>query len=104
MEYYFTKERDITDIETLVEIGEKVGLPKVDKFLETDEFSDEIAELLKHTRGSLRVTGVPTFFIANNKGRQTKFSGGQPSSTFLSYFIRLGIQIPEETLDELSNL
>ncbi len=69
------------------------------KFLASDECKDDVAQMLKHTKYSLRVTGVPTFFVSNAKGKQVRFSGGQPVESFLAYFARLGIEIDDDAFE-----
>lgn len=92
MNYYFENERDITDIDTLIEIGKKVGLPDVDKFLKSTDLKDELAEELNHCRKRMRSVGsngVPTFFITRNVNG-TKLSqvleGAQDSKKFTQVF------------------
>ena len=92
MNYYFENERDITDIDTLVEIGNKVGLPDVEKFLKSKDLSDRLAEELVHCKKRMRSVGsygVPTFFITHETNG-TKLSqvleGAQDSKKFTQVF------------------
>ena len=76
---YFTKGKNIQDLDTLVELGVEIGLDaqEVRTVLEGSDFSNEVrkdfADALK-----VGVRGVP-FFLFNNK---YAVSGAQPSDVF----------------------
>ncbi|ETO17826.1 hypothetical protein RFI_19486 [Reticulomyxa filosa] len=96
MKYYFEMEKDISDINVLVEIGDKLNLPKVKAALESKELCEEVNKELKHSRDSLGVSSVPTFFI-NEKAR---ISGGQRPLAFLEQFAKLRIPLLTERIEK----
>ena len=76
---YYTKGKDIGDVETLTEIGVSAGLNKVD--IDTLFASDEYTEAVRMDQveaGQIGVQGVP-FFVFNNK---YAVSGAQSTDVF----------------------
>lgn len=76
---YFTEGKDLTRLETLVELAVSVGLDKnkVETFLKSTEGEKEVRKS-EEKAYDLGVTGVP-FFVFNNK---FALSGAQPVSAF----------------------
>lgn len=77
---HFTDGKNIADHEVLVEIGESIGLNKLDveAMLKSDDFTDEVRYDEK-TAGDLGINAVP-FFIFDQK---LAVSGAQSPETFL---------------------
>jgi len=77
---HFTDGKNIADREVLVELGESVGLIKLDlqMMLKSGDFTDEVRYDEK-TAGDLGINAVP-FFIFNEK---LAVSGAQSPETFL---------------------
>jgi predicted DsbA family dithiol-disulfide isomerase len=77
---YFTDGKDISDTNTLVELGVKIGLEKteVEQMLNSNAFADVVREDEAMAQ-SIGVNGVP-FFVLNNK---YAVSGAQAPDTFL---------------------
>ena len=92
MNYYFEQEKDIADIDILIEIGNKMGLPDVDKFLNSNEMLDEMKKEMKNTRqrmARILVRGVPAYFITGNVNGQKLekvLSGAKDSKKFTKIF------------------
>jgi predicted DsbA family dithiol-disulfide isomerase len=77
---YFTEGGDPSNIEQLLKVVEKVGLPVEDArhLMQSDELTKEVrAEQTKYL--SMDISSVPTFII-NDK---FKITGGQPVETFV---------------------
>lgn len=77
---YFTEGGDPSNIEQLLKVVEKVGLPVEDArhLMQSDELTQEVrAEQKKYL--SMDISSVPTFII-NDK---FKITGGQPVATFV---------------------
>lgn len=83
---YFTENKNLSDIETLVDISKAVGLKEegVRKILNSEDFTDKVREDEKKAQ-SLGVRGVP-YFLINDK---YIVSGAQP------------IEVFKETLDKV---
>lgn len=79
-EAYFTKGRNMDDLDTLVEIAVQIGLDrkKSREVLEDDRFSNAVKHDIQ-TAKSLNIHGVP-FFLFN---RKFAVSGAQNTETFL---------------------
>jgi predicted DsbA family dithiol-disulfide isomerase len=79
-EAFFTNGKDISDHQTLVEIGTGAGLDKitVETMLRGTDFTDEV-RYDEQTAQNIGVRGVP-FFVFNQK---LGVSGAQPPETFL---------------------
>ena len=77
---YFTDGKNIDDIDTLVAIGESIGLDQNEtrKALETNEFANEVQNDIYEAQ-QIGVRGVP-FFVFD---RKMAVSGAQDSSVFL---------------------
>ncbi|TDQ06912.1 DsbA family oxidoreductase [Pedobacter metabolipauper] len=77
---YFTSGKDISNHQTLVEIGTGIGLNKlsIETMLSSDEFTDEV-RYDEQMAQNIGIQGVP-FFIFNQK---LAVSGAQPPETFL---------------------
>jgi len=86
--YYFEQERDITDLNTLVEAATAVGLDgtKARAMLESDQLRDVVNQEIQEAYHK-GVSGVPSFDI---NGRYT-FSGAQDVDFFLEVFRKLGV-------------
>lgn len=76
---YYTQGKDVGDTETLVAIGESVGLPayEIRTMLQSDEYINEV-QLDQYRAQQVGAQGVP-FFVFNNK---YAISGAQPTDTF----------------------
>jgi predicted DsbA family dithiol-disulfide isomerase len=77
---YYTQGKDIGDLETLVQIGESVGLEaeKVRAILQSDTYKENVHQD-QYEAQQVGVRGVP-FFVFNNR---YAVSGAQPSEVFL---------------------
>lgn len=77
---YFTHSRNISDPQTLIEIGINVGLDRltVETMLNGTDFTDEV-RYDEQTAQNIGVRGVP-FFVFDQK---LAVSGAQPPETFL---------------------
>ena len=77
---YLTDGKDVDDLETLILLGEEVGLDKkeVAEVLHSDKYSQEVHEDIAMAQ-EIGVQGVP-FFVLDNK---YAISGAQPEETFL---------------------
>lgn len=78
-EAYFTDTIDLSNIEALVAIGEKIGLDKSEtrKVLESDDYTDEVKADIKRA-AELGIRGVPFFVIDEKYG----VSGAQGVDAF----------------------
>eukprot|EP00490_Sorites_sp_Unknown_P018892 CAMPEP_0114673070 /NCGR_PEP_ID=MMETSP0191-20121206/44076_1 /TAXON_ID=126664 /ORGANISM="Sorites sp." /LENGTH=181 /DNA_ID=CAMNT_0001937117 /DNA_START=248 /DNA_END=790 /DNA_ORIENTATION=- len=94
MNYYFENEKDISDIDILTEIGNKIGLPKVKEFLKSNDLEDQINHEINKAR-YMGVSGVPTFVI----NEDVVFSGGRQVEYFLQVFARLGLYSGDDSDD-----
>jgi predicted DsbA family dithiol-disulfide isomerase len=76
---YYTEGKDIGELETLVKIGESVGLEgeKVRTMLQSDKYRQDVLQD-QQTAQQLGVNGVP-FFVFDNR---YAVSGAQPSDVF----------------------
>lgn len=79
-ESYFTKGENTDDPDTLISIGEKIGLDPdhCRSVLESDQFSNAVKHDIETARG-MNIRGVP-FFLFN---RKFAVSGAQESETFV---------------------
>lgn len=79
-EGYFSQGKDISDHETLIEIGRAAGLEEltIRAMLSSTDFTDEV-RYDEQTAQSIGVKGVP-FFVFDQK---LAVSGAQPPETFL---------------------
>jgi len=86
--FYFEQERDITDLNTLAEAAEAVGLDKSKAivYLQSNEGRDEILCQVQEAY-SKGISGVPSFNIDN----RFQFSGAQDPEFFLHIFGKLGL-------------
>jgi predicted DsbA family dithiol-disulfide isomerase len=77
---YFTDGKNISDIETLIELGTEIGLNKTDvaQMLHGNSYEAEFFRDIDRAR-SLGINGVPFFVIDNKYG----ISGAQPADVFL---------------------
>jgi predicted DsbA family dithiol-disulfide isomerase len=77
---YFVEGIHIGRLESLIKIGEELGLPKEEltKVLESNEYEKEITQEIREGQ-KFGLTGVP-FFVFN---RKYAISGAQPSKVFL---------------------
>ena len=80
---YFTKGRDISNRQTLIDVVAEAGLDRqrAEAMLNSDEGMDAIKEAGEQAR-RLRVDSVP-FFVINN---ETMLSGAHPPEDFLTAF------------------
>jgi predicted DsbA family dithiol-disulfide isomerase len=87
---YFTEQRSIFDVESLVSIAVEVGLDAtgVREALESDRYVDAVTRDLNEAR-LLGVTGVPFFVIDNRYG----ISGAQVTEVF-SRALRMAAESP----------
>ncbi|HNP18920.1 MAG TPA: DsbA family oxidoreductase [Fulvivirga sp.] len=76
---YFTESANIADHNLLTELAGEIGLDKakVKQVLDTDEFSDKVAQDIYESR-QLEVRGVPFFVLDNKYG----ISGAQSPEVF----------------------
>ncbi len=67
MKAYFTDGKNLSDIDTLVELGKEVGLEEKEsrKILEENTYTDEVNAQITEAR-QVGVQGVP-FFVINRK-------------------------------------
>eukprot|EP00823_Brevimastigomonas_motovehiculus_P006140 TRINITY_DN491_c0_g1_i1.p1 TRINITY_DN491_c0_g1~~TRINITY_DN491_c0_g1_i1.p1 ORF type:complete len:188 (+),score=39.26 TRINITY_DN491_c0_g1_i1:176-739(+) len=84
--YYFEKEKDITDLETLCSCGKEAGLDadEVKKMLQSDQYVDEIIKEAKSYQWKHSVDGVP-FCTLNGNG----VGGAESPEQLLDYFHQL---------------
>ena len=82
--YYFENERDIANIDTLVEIGEACQLTNVREFLLSNQFVEEVQTQINYTIDQ-QIGGVPFFIIDN----QLTVSGAQETEYFCAIFKKL---------------
>jgi predicted DsbA family dithiol-disulfide isomerase len=77
---YFTEGKNTADHQTLVELGEEIGLDpqEVRSILQSNLYADEVYKDIEEAE-RIGVTGVP-FFVFN---RRYAVSGAQPPETFL---------------------
>lgn len=80
MKAYFIEGKDVSDTDTLVEIGKEAGLDpkKVRKALESDAYKSDVVRD-QQDGSTIGVQGVP-FFLFN---RKFAVSGAQPEEAFL---------------------
>ncbi|WP_163539303.1 DsbA family oxidoreductase [Gracilibacillus sp. YIM 98692] len=96
--HYFTLSADLSDLETLVHIGEKSGLEKqhiLDVLQNQDRYVKEVRND-QHQAQKLGITGVP-FFVFNQK---YAVSGAQPIETFMQALEK----VEEEERGQFENL
>lgn len=76
---YFTRGKDVSDIETLATLAHETGLDyeRTKEFLEGNHFSEQVEEDIMKAR-EIGIQGVP-FFLFNN---QYGLSGAQPAEVF----------------------
>ncbi|GAA4908640.1 DsbA family oxidoreductase [Mucilaginibacter defluvii] len=79
LDAYFTQGKNISDTETLIQIGTANGLDaaEIATALKSDAYKQEVEEDIYHAR-QIGVQGVP-FFVFNNK---YAVSGAQPTEVF----------------------
>ncbi len=77
---YFTDGKDVNDLDTLIELGLKVGLgqEQIEQVLHSNAYGSEVLADIKMAN-EIGVQGVP-FFVFDNK---YAISGAQPASSFL---------------------
>lgn len=65
---YFTDGEDVSDRNTLIRLGNKVGIPEKDiiSLLDGDEFLSEIESDIRHSEDDLDLEYIP-FYLFNNK-------------------------------------
>jgi len=80
-EAYFSGGRNMDDRETLIELGEKIGLDpgEVKQMLGSDQFDDKVRQEVFESQ-QIGVRGVP-FFVIDNK---YAISGAQPENVFVN--------------------
>ena len=76
---YYTEGKNIGDLDTLIRLGEEVGLndAEIKAMLESNDFSQEVEEDIYRAQ-EVGVRGVP-FYVFNNK---YAVSGAQPTQLF----------------------
>jgi predicted DsbA family dithiol-disulfide isomerase len=77
---YFIEGKNIQDPETLVQLGQQIGLPEtqIRQMLASDAFTDQVRRDIYEAQ-QIGVRGVP-FFVLNQK---YGISGAQPTEVFL---------------------
>lgn len=77
---YFIEGKDVADTETLVQLGQDMGLQAADvrNILDQDSYSDQVYQDIQEAQ-EIGVSGVP-FFVLN---RKYAVSGAQPPAVFL---------------------
>ena len=77
---FFTEGKNLADNQTLIEIGETIGLEtaEIQQIFESDKFAELVQKDIQEAR-QIGVTGVPFFVI----DRKYAVSGAQPSEVFL---------------------
>jgi predicted DsbA family dithiol-disulfide isomerase len=78
---YFTEGKNISDPETLVQLGTEIGLESgaIKDILNSDAFESDVTNDIEQAQ-AYGINGVP-FFVLNNK---YGISGAQPSEVFLN--------------------
>lgn len=86
---YFTQGRNPSDVEQLLEVVEKIGLPVADarNILQSHQFTQEVETELAKYQG-MGISSVPTFII-NDK---YKITGGQPVESFVDMLNDIAIK------------
>jgi predicted DsbA family dithiol-disulfide isomerase len=84
-EAYFSGGRNMDDKDTLVELGEKIGLDQeeVRQMLDSDQFDDKVRQEIFEAQ-QIGVRGVP-FFVIDNK---FAISGAQQENVFVNALIK----------------
>lgn len=93
MQAYFTEGKNVSDFDVLVNLAEKVGLPKEDtlKVLNSNDFAENVRDDISQSQ-QIGVRGVP-FFVFN---RKYAVSGAQPTEVFLEVLNRVYEEEKEE--------
>lgn len=78
---YFTEGLDISDRQILLDIASTVGLPQVDRFLDSDDGVEAVHQEEREVR-QRGISGVPFFIINSDRG----ISGAQPAEALLAAF------------------
>ncbi len=67
---YFVRGKNISDKQTLIELGEGIGLKKenIMTMLDSDKYLDEIKEDIAYSEDQLNLEYIP-FYVFNNKQR-----------------------------------
>jgi len=87
---YFEEAKNINNIDILVEVAEKFGIPKAREFLLTDEGATKVNEGDYNAKHEIGVDGVPFFIIGReDKEEKLAFSGAQPIELFLRAFDKI---------------
>ncbi len=78
---YFTEGENVSDTNTLIELGSDIGLDEaaIKHMLESEAFAQEVTDDIEKAK-SYGISGVP-FFVLNNK---YGISGAQPAEIFLN--------------------
>ncbi|HWU32174.1 MAG TPA: DsbA family oxidoreductase [Marmoricola sp.] len=82
---YFEQERNVADVDTLVELASSVGLDpaRARQIIEGNDFADEVEEDVRQA-AALGATGVPFFVVDQKYG----ISGAQPVEFFSQVIAR----------------
>lgn len=78
---YFIEGLDISDRQILLDIASTVGLPQVDRFLDSDDGVEAVHQEEREVR-QRGISGVPFFIINSDRG----ISGAQPAEALLAAF------------------
>ena len=97
---YFTEGKNVSDIDTLIQLGTEIGLEKyaVTEMLNGNAFEVEFFNDIDRAR-SLGINGVP-FFVINNK---YGISGAQSSEIFLSGLNQAWAEYEQENIPTIIN-
>ena len=87
-ELSYEKGENVSSLEVLERVGEKVGLQGVHEWMYSDEGSIEV--LKDDDSGKqLGVSGVPAFFIRSGNSPMLMLSGAQPVDVFVDAFSKV---------------
>ncbi|GAB4821845.1 hypothetical protein N2152v2_008891 [Parachlorella kessleri] len=78
--------QNISRLDTLVDVGEQLGLPGVTAYLSGQEGLDEVRQDDAFGKRELNISGVPFFIISSGSSKRYALSGAQPVKAFASTF------------------
>jgi predicted DsbA family dithiol-disulfide isomerase len=94
--YYFEQEKDISDLDTLVEAAREAGID-ADKAREMLHSKALVAEVEQQCQEAYEreISGVPHFTLRFGDARPLEVGGAQEPGTFLMAFRRLGVPLKQ---------
>ena len=82
--------KNISDVDTLLEAAENLGLEESEEYLKSSRDVDLILAEDSHAKSKLKISGVPYFVISSEDQQKTlSLSGAQETAHFLSAFSRI---------------